>query len=166
MPDLSDLVPFIQDKLKISVYLSLDKCKICIKFIKFRISYFDQLLWVHMLHWKQCGSWSAGFFRSQLIWIYTVYKKVDICMVSYCFRKCKLFKHRKVYIHYHNSNLIWRTVSRRVDEVIPSDHPRHVAPRMIQWYGLILETWYCMPDQVTIMIICLFYAFFCHSFWF
>ena len=25
---------------------------------------------------------------------------------------------------YHNSNLIWRPVSRRVDEVIPSDHPR------------------------------------------
>ena len=31
-----------------------------------------------MLHWKQCGSWSAGFFRSQLIWIYTVYKRADI----------------------------------------------------------------------------------------
>ena len=29
--------------------------------------------------------------------------------------------------HYHNSNLIWRTVSRRVNEVIPSDHPRRVA---------------------------------------
>ena len=28
--------------------------------------------------------------------------------------------------HYHNSNLIWRTVSRRDDEVIPSDHPRRV----------------------------------------
>ena len=31
---------FIQDKLKISIYLSLDKCKICIKLIKFCISYF------------------------------------------------------------------------------------------------------------------------------
>ena len=31
--------------------------------------------------------------------------------------------------HYHNSNLIWRTVSRRVDEVIPSDHPRRVQGR-------------------------------------
>ena len=30
MPDLSDLSHFIQDKLKISIYLSLDKCKICI----------------------------------------------------------------------------------------------------------------------------------------
>ena len=27
-----------------------------------------------------------------------------------------------IHTHYHNSNLIWRTVSRRVDEVIPSDH--------------------------------------------
>ena len=26
--------------------------------------------------------------------------------------------------HYYNSNFIWRTVSCRVDEVIPSDHPR------------------------------------------
>ena len=25
--------------------------------------------------------------------------------------------------HYYNSNVIWRTVSLRVDEVIPSDHP-------------------------------------------
>ena len=45
-----------------------------------------------------------------------------------------------IYTHYHNSNLIWRTVSRRVDEVIPSDHPRRVALRVIQWYGLIHET--------------------------
>ena len=28
--------------------------------------------------------------------------------------------------HYHNSNLIWRTVSRQVDEVIPSDHPNFI----------------------------------------
>ena len=32
-----------------------------------------------------------------------------------------------IHTHYHNSNLIWRTVSRRVDEVIPSDHPRRVS---------------------------------------
>ena len=37
-----------------------------------------------------------------------------------------------VLTHYHDSNLIWRTVSRRVDEVIPSDHPRRVASRVIQ----------------------------------
>ena len=40
--------------------------------------------------------------------------------------------------HYHNSNLIWRTVSLQVDEVIPSDHPRRKASRVIQWYGHIL----------------------------
>ena len=45
-----------------------------------------------------------------------------------------------IYTHYYNSNLIWRTVSRRVDEVIPSDHPRREALRVIQWYGLIHET--------------------------
>ena len=37
MPDWSH---FIQDKLKISIYLSLDKYK-CIKLIQFWISYFD-----------------------------------------------------------------------------------------------------------------------------
>ena len=47
-----------------------------------------------------------------------------------------------------------------MDKVIPSDHPRRVASRVIQWYGLIHETCYCTPDQVTIMIICLLYAFF------
>ena len=62
--------------------------------------------------------------------------------------------------HHHNSSLIRRTVSCRVDEVIPSDHPRRYASRVIQWYGLIHETWYCTPDQVPIMIICLLYAFF------
>ena len=54
-----------------------------------------------MLHWKQCGSWSAGFWRSQLNWIHTVYKRSDICTVLYCFQKCKLFKHR--------GNLYYRT---------------------------------------------------------
>ena len=46
----------------------------------------------------------------------------------------------EIYTHYHNSNLIWRTVSRRVDEVILSDHPRRIASRVIQWYGLIHKT--------------------------
>ena len=42
--------------------------------------------------------------------------------------------------HYYNGNLIWRTVSRRVDEVIPSDHPRRQGSRVIRWYDLIHET--------------------------
>ena len=62
--------------------------------------------------------------------------------------------------HYYNSNLIWRAVSRRVGEVIPSDHPRHEASSVIHWYGLIHETGYCTPDQVTFIIICLLYTFF------
>ena len=33
----------------------------------------------------------------------------------------------------------------------------YVASRVIQWYGLIHETWYCTPDQVTIMIICIYH---------
>ena len=43
---------------------------------------------------------------------------------------CFFFHQKYIYAHYYNSNLIWRTVSRHVDEVIPSD------PR----YGLIHET--------------------------
>ena len=31
-------------------------------------------LWIHILNGKQCRSWSVGFFRSQLTWIYTVCK--------------------------------------------------------------------------------------------
>ena len=66
----------------------------------------------------------------------------------------------EIHTHYHNSNLILRTVSRRENEIIPSDYPRRVASRVIQWYGLIHKMWYCTPDQVTITIICLLYAFF------
>ena len=60
-------------------------------------------------------------------------------------------------------NLTWSGVLYHVEwmlKVIPSDHPRCYASRVIQWYGLIHETWYCTPDQVTIIIICLLYAFF------
>ena len=46
----------------------------------------------------------------------------------------------KVDTHYYNSNLIWHTVSRRVDEAISSDHPRREASRVIQWYVLIHDT--------------------------
>ena len=42
---------------------------------------------------------------------------------------------------YLNSNLIWRTLSGLVDVVIASDHPRGEASRVIQWYGLIHDTW-------------------------
>ena len=61
--------------------------------------------------------------------------------------------------HYYNSNVIWRSVSCQVDEVIPSDHPRREASRVFRWYDLIHETWYSMPDHVTIIIICLLYTF-------
>ena len=69
-----------------------------------------------------------------------------------------------LHTHYYNSNLIWRTVSCRADEVIPSDHPRREASRVIQWYGLIHKTWYCTPDQATFIIISLLYTFFWHYF--
>ena len=88
------------------------------------------------------------------------------CLIEYLqlrwVQQCKCLRALVVLVHthYHNSYLIWRIVSRRVDEAIPSDHLRRLASRVIRWYGLIHETWYCTPDQVTIMIICLLYAFF------
>ena len=54
-----------------------------------------------MLYGKQYGSWSAGFFRSQLM-IYTVYKRVYIWFNTVL--DDKLFKHRKIY-----ANLFYRT---------------------------------------------------------
>ena len=109
-------------------------------------------------------------------WLKALYCLMPIKhIVLYCIIACgisprsslftKLQVYRRVlstmiHTHKHNSNLIWRTVSLHVDEVIPSDRPRRVASRVIQWYGLIHETWYSTQNQVTIMIICLLYAFF------
>ena len=65
----------------------------------------------------------------------------DLCPLSYFEQSGEEGKYQEsIHTYYHNSNLIWRTVSRRVDEVIPSDHPRRVASRVIQWYGIIHET--------------------------
>ena len=44
----------------------------------------------------------------------------------------------KIYTHYYSSNFIWRTVSRRVDELISSDHTRRKVSSVIRWYQLIL----------------------------
>ena len=49
--------------------------------------------------------------------------------------KVRLMLHRalhvdiKIHTHYYNSNLIWRTLSCRVDEVKASDHLRHKCLR-------------------------------------
>ena len=49
--------------------------------------------------------------------------------VSEKIEKIKVTTH--VYTHYYNSNLIWGTVSHRVDELISSDHTRRKASRAI-----------------------------------
>ena len=104
----------------------------------------ENISWWGMMH--ACSAFICYFFiLMKYIWSLTVYGRI------YCCRLITLSL---------NSNLIWRTVSRRVDEVIPTDHPRRVAVRVIQWYDLIHKTRYCTPDQVTILIICLLYAFF------
>ena len=42
-----------------------------------------------------------------------------------------------IYTHYYNSNLIWRTVSRRVEEVIPSDHTRREdSSKVVSFIGI------------------------------
>ena len=60
-------------------------------------------------------------------------------ILTHRIRMSVVFTHVK-YTYYHNSNLIWRTVSRQVDEAIPLDHPRREASRLIQLYDLIQET--------------------------
>ena len=62
--------------------------------------------------------------------------------------------------HYYNSNLIWRTVSRGVDEVIPSDHRRRSVEGDPMEWPHPRDVIYCTPDQVTIKMICLLYTFF------
>ena len=49
-------------------------------------------------------------------------------------------------------------------EWMRSYHPRPKAFRVIQWHCLFHETWYCTPDQVTIIIICI-YIHFSDVFW-
>ena len=80
MPDFSDQVPFHSGQVENFYLLVLGQVE-CIKLIQFCISYFDSLLRAHILHWKQWESWSAGFFRSQLIWIYTVFKRSQLIRI-------------------------------------------------------------------------------------
>ena len=55
--------------------------------------------------------------------------------------------------YYYNSNLIWCTVSCRVDEVIPLDHARREASRVIKWYDLIHNMFiiYLFSDIILIL---------------
>ena len=50
------------------------RCHAHFQFTANQITWSRLLLWIHMLNVKQCRSRSVGFFRSQLIWIYTVCK--------------------------------------------------------------------------------------------
>ena len=43
---------------------------------------------------------------------------------------CKICLKYVITTHYYNSNLIWRTLSCRVDEIIPSDQSRREASRV------------------------------------
>ena len=63
-----------------------------------------------------------------------------MAITSLCSQPQKVNPASAIYTHYYNSNVIWHTVSRQVDEVIPLDHSRREAPRVIQWYDLIHET--------------------------
>ena len=49
----------------------------------------------------------------------------------------------------------WSGVQYHVLWMIPLDHPRRIASRVIGWYDLIHSTWYSTPDQVTTMIMCM-----------
>ena len=53
----------------------------------------------------------------------------------------------------------WSGVLYYVEWISSYHHTRRGASRVIRSYGLIQETWYCMPDQVTIIIMCFIYLF-------
>ena len=67
----------------------------------------------------------------------------------------------QIHTHYNNNNLIWQSVSCQVDELLSQDHKRRNASNLIRWCELIHKTWYKMTDQVTTIIVCLLYTFFC-----
>ena len=65
--------------------------------------------------------------------------------------------------HYHNSNLIWRKVSRRVDEVLPSDlKTRSVEGDPLVWPHPVDVILYARSSYYydNMFIICLFLKFF------
>ena len=82
-PNLCDWVPFHSGQVRNFYACPWTRTNVLRKIVHFCISYFDKELQALMLHSKQCGSWSAGSFRSQLIWIYTVYKIVDIFFILF-----------------------------------------------------------------------------------
>ena len=97
MPDLSDLVLFHSGQVENFNLLVLGQVQNLYKVNN--VLYFIFWLIIMSSHVALKTVWilmSWLLKRSQLIWIYTVYKRVDICTVSYCFRKCKLFKHIKL----------------------------------------------------------------------
>ena len=88
--------------------------------------------------WLQSSSTSILCVRKQLRQVCS-FAQAHLslcCSTMQCILKCRA---ASVNTH-HNSNLNWLNVSPRVDEVIPLDHPRREASRVIQWNGLIHET--------------------------
>ena len=89
MPDLSDWFIFIQDKLKISIYLSLDKYK-WIKLIQFCSLYFIfwliitsshvvlKSVWIQ-INWllKKPADLISTVYKIDDIWFYTVFESVN-----------------------------------------------------------------------------------------
>ena len=72
MPDLSDLVPFHSGQVEKLNFLVLGQVP---NLYKGKKSYIFHIL-VNYYEFTCC---------IETVWIYTVYKRVDICMISYCF---------------------------------------------------------------------------------
>ena len=168
-PDRTSKVPNI---LKMFVYISeIYSCDICIKQrLVTTLLQPDRTLkvpnilkmFVYISEIYSCYICMRQRLVTTLLWPDRTLKVPNILKIFAYFQKFTA----AIYTHYYNSNLIRHTVSRLVCEVIPLDHPRRIASRVIQWYGLIHKTWYCTPDQVTFIIICLLYTLFLTLFWF
>ena len=102
--------------------------------------------------WRNLGSlathWAHGKDSDQtglmprLIWVFA--GRTLILLVLSCIGS------------YYDSNLIWLTVSRQVDELISKDHMRCKAWRVIGWCETIQESWSDTSDQINTVIICSF----------
>ena len=89
------------------VMLNKLRCHAQFSFSANQIAWSRILILIHILNVKQCRSRSIGFFRSQLIWIYTVCKS-------------------RVYLGSAGQGLNWSTSREKCLRAgADSDHPAH-----------------------------------------
>ena len=105
------------------VLLNKLRCHAHIQFSVNQITRSRFLVQIQILNGKQCRSWSVGFFRSQLIWIYTVCKS-------------------RTYPGSAGQGLISQMYNSSLLQLWPSKRQRtFVVPSWCLWWQRWQETW-------------------------